>query len=328
MLLSSVVDFYITEAVTSFHPEFGNKAQEKLYDDAVEYFATLSHDMALCFRDYLVMICLGEARHAGRIAEWRWENIPDGESRNESYKFATKFDPAKTLPKLVELFSSDTNDWHGPGYGGGSWAKIARAAMNYGEWPDAVFVDNVIDIAHNGGIAFDKYQVSGHMDLYLDFYGDLEDFLTDKSNVSNILTDLPTLVRGYRINYTNPYSKEMGATERGYISTKAKLFIQRYHITRKMDLPDWFKEIVTRDEVKDKNPEMVKHGFGTYKPVEWGTLEPEGKVMNEKKQAEEEHKEAQGKPAEREYRVYKHLVEQLPVVRLPQGKPAYLLALR
>src|SRR3990167_6029127 len=219
MLLSSIVDFYITEAVTAFHPEFGNKAQEKLYDDAVEYFATLSHDMALCFRDYLVMICLGEARHAGRIAEWRWENIPDGESRNESYKFAVKFDPIKTLPKLVELFSSDTNDWWGPGYGGGSWAKIVRAAMNYGEWPDAVFVDNVIYIAHNGGVAFD--------------------------NTPNILTNLPSVVRGYQ-----------GSFKKGYISTKAKLFIQRYHITRKMDLPDWFKEIVTRDEANSKDAEM------------------------------------------------------------------------
>ena len=325
MLLSSIVDFYITEAVTAFHPEFGNKAQEKLYDDAVEYFATLSHDMALCFRDYLVMICLGEARHAGRIAEWRWENIPDGESRSESYKFAVEFDPIKALPKLEELFSSDTNDWRGPGYGVSSWAKIARAAMNYGERPDAVFVDNVIDIAHNGGIAFDKYQVSKYMDLYLDFYAELEDFLTEKSNVPNILTDLPPVAWGYSTNYLGPHFGMAKLSERGCISARAKLFIQRYHVTRKMDLPNWLKGVVTRDEVKDK---ITGHGFSTYKPIEWGTLEPEGKVMNEKKQAKEEYKEAQGKPAEREYRVYKYLVEQLPVVRLSQGKPAYLLALR
>jgi len=327
MLLSSIVDFYITEAVTSSHPEFGNKAQEKLYNDAVEYFATLSHDMALCFRDYLVMICLGEARHAGMIAEWKWANVPDDKSRGESYKFATKFDPIKTLPKLEELFSGDTNNWRGPGYGGNSWAKIVRAAMNYGDWPDAVFVDNVIDIAHNGGIAFDKFEASRYMDLYLDFYTELEDFLTDKSNTQNILTDLPSIARGVQKNYMNPCGI-MDNNKFGYMSIKAYLFIKRYHITRKIDLPDWFDKIVTRDEAKDGHPERMKYGFSTYKPVEWGTLVPEGKVMNEKKQPEEEYEEAKGKPAEREYRVYKHLVEQLPVVRLPQGKPAYLLALR
>src|SRR3990167_1606480 len=136
------------------------------------------------------------------------------------------------------------------------------------------------------------------MNLYLDFYAELEDFLAEKSNVQNILTDLPIAVQGQRKIYKDIYGDEH-KTETGFISIKAELFIKRYHITRKISLPDWFGKIVTRNEAND--PNLMKYGASTYKPIEWGTLVPEERVMNEKEQAEEEHKQAQGKPAEREY---------------------------
>ena len=117
------------------------------------YKHTYERTLARNLFDYLAVIALGEARHGRNV-------LFDGVSkrsagRSSMFKGALTYDPRHFLPAVATAFEEGM---YGGGYGGGSWGKICRAAAKYFQFKDMpiVFADHVVDLSHNGGVAFNK----------------------------------------------------------------------------------------------------------------------------------------------------------------------------
>ncbi|MEK0325431.1 MAG: hypothetical protein QQN63_06975 [Nitrosopumilus sp.] len=143
---------------------------KKLYDD---------HKTLLAQRllTYLMVSCAGEARHTltkthgdittlGEMAQTILvaSNI-NGDLSNRQYMWSAIYDLSKVsgegviMEALEELFNLE---WVTSSYGGPKWAKIAQLAKNYckGEYTEAIFIDGIMNVVHNGGWAFNKYYKS------------------------------------------------------------------------------------------------------------------------------------------------------------------------
>lgn len=119
----------------------------------------LSHRIA----GYLWSASFGEARHVGsRTGDGRYpDNLPvspayyrDGAS-HQAFNFSLTLE---NIDKLEKVFSA--NDWVS-GYGGDAWGSIVSALRFYVKGADdprylGLFLDHIVDLAHNGGALFDK----------------------------------------------------------------------------------------------------------------------------------------------------------------------------
>lgn len=249
MDIRAIYDFYFAEAILIHPPKFGNKAQEKLRDDAQAYLDMIVENLAPALYDYLFMASMGEARHAYNKTALYIPNIERGGGRSAAYATALTFDPANTLPVLHKLFDQS---WSGGGYGGGLWANICAGAMEYGKLPDKAFIDHVIDLQHNGGHCFDKTSVSKTIDLEIKS-GYMKRFLDWKFE-DDILTTYPSWF--------------VSMFDYWCISKKCKLLLTRYYTTRGKDVPpeiDGMSTVPTED-------------FVTYKPATFGNKVPDAMV--------------------------------------------------
>jgi hypothetical protein len=113
-----------------------------------EMRGTYAATMARNLFDYLAIACMGEARHFHTQSA-----IPKG--RHIAYQFALEHDPRVFLPVLVNVFCK--GKW-GSSYGGPKWGNIAKAASLYFKMAGKplMFADHCVDLAHNGGLAFNK----------------------------------------------------------------------------------------------------------------------------------------------------------------------------
>ena len=249
MDIRAIYDFYFMEAILVHPPKFGNKAQEKLRDDAQAYQDRVVENLAPALYDYLFMACMGEARHAYNKTAKYIPNIERGGGRSQAYHTALNFDRTKMLPALHKLF---TQTWGGGGYGGGSWANIASGAMEYGVLPDKAFIDHVIDLEHNGGHCFDKTSVSKVIDLEMkSMY--MKRFLDWKFE-DDILHSHPSW-------FVSMY-------EYWAISKVCMSLLNRYYNTRGKDMPPKIDGI----------PTLKTEEFITYKQVEFGDDVPDEMV--------------------------------------------------
>lgn len=110
--------------------------------------------LARQFFDFCVMACFGEARY-GQSGKYTFDVQGMKGSRSDAYQIALRYDPRDLLPKLIHVF----NDYGwGGSIGGKKWGNIAKAAALYFKYRNApiVFVDHCVDLAHNGGLAFNK----------------------------------------------------------------------------------------------------------------------------------------------------------------------------
>jgi len=116
---------------------------------ANEYQARFAHNLF----DYLTVASIGEARHAGQPLGLAGK--PSG--RHAVYKAAHAHDPRELIPKSIEIF---THHLKGGSYGGPKWSKIAQTAAEYFQpmyqKAPTVYADHCVDLAHNGGLAFNK----------------------------------------------------------------------------------------------------------------------------------------------------------------------------
>lgn len=119
--------------------------------DFEEYYESYRERLMDNMFDYLTMICVGEARHHGSV---KWP-VKRPQSRSEAYIQALQHDPRYLLPACESIFGN--LKWGGS-YGGPKWANIAKQTALYFKHKShpAVFVDHVVDLSHNGGIAFNK----------------------------------------------------------------------------------------------------------------------------------------------------------------------------
>ena len=125
-----------------------------------EYGARLARN----FFDFLTIACFGEARY--RDGSLYALHAKGGKSahRATAYQTALHYDPRHLLPVMEQVFGRV--NWGG-GYGGPKWSFIAKQAQWYFKLAMApvAFADHVVDLAHNGGLAFNKgYIISNPKD--------------------------------------------------------------------------------------------------------------------------------------------------------------------
>jgi hypothetical protein len=122
----------------------------------VRYAEHYANTLARNFFDFLTMACYGEARYR-QGSSFTFDDPSLKQGRSSAYQSALRFDPRDLLPKLVYVFNHYA--WGGS-YGGKKWGKIAETASLYFR-PEfrtvpVAFVDHCVDLAHNGGLAFNK----------------------------------------------------------------------------------------------------------------------------------------------------------------------------
>ena len=124
--------------------------------------------------NYLTISCAGEARHTPSkthgdittMSEMTQTMIAamniNTNLGNRQYMWSAAYDLAQVsgyLPILEALEEMFNLEWITGSYGGKRWAKIAELAKNYAneEYTEAIFIDGIMNIVHNGGWAFNKY---------------------------------------------------------------------------------------------------------------------------------------------------------------------------
>lgn len=120
------------------------------------YRAGYADRLARNFFDFLVLASYSEAAHSasGWGSRYTFKSSRLGAGGSIIPECA-KYDPRDMLPKLAWAFRTK----HGAtSYGGAKWAKICDAAglfYKFAATPLA-FSDHCVDLAHNGGLAFNK----------------------------------------------------------------------------------------------------------------------------------------------------------------------------
>lgn len=126
----------------------------RLRDVAKIELTRQARDLAVLFRDYIVLAVAGECRNANRCASRRWVNWPDSIDRSDAFHAAPSYSPRSILEAAVQLFDKQVK-WL-DGYGGLSWQKIAQSGLLYGTVPPEVFLDTSVGLTHNNGLFLDK----------------------------------------------------------------------------------------------------------------------------------------------------------------------------
>jgi hypothetical protein len=155
-VLTGVISFYCLEELKI--AEYNHsRAQQLLLQDVTTTQRTMINKMSRTMRDYLVISSAGEARHAMDNSHFYLKNIPIGGSRNESYMTGIQFSLESLREALLNVFNPDVNKWSSA-YGGKAWHNIVKASILYDNpiMPKSVFLDHIVDLAHNGGCAFNK----------------------------------------------------------------------------------------------------------------------------------------------------------------------------
>ena len=122
----------------------------------IRYAEHYANTLARNFFDFLTIACYGEARHK-QGGGYTFDDATMTHGRSSAYQSALKNDPRDLLPKLSHIFYH--YKWGGS-FGGPKWGKIADTAALYFK-PEfrtvpIAFVDHCVDLAHNGGLAFNK----------------------------------------------------------------------------------------------------------------------------------------------------------------------------
>ena len=140
-----------------------NHRAAHLYQTAVTIRFDLLYWLPEKLITYLAQACAGELRHCERQGCsnesvklcYKW-GITPGEGRASAQISCLK------NQKLWKKFFIDAEeiflDFDSDGFGGESWANIARTAGAYtnNKITDEVFIDCVASLRHNGGVMFDK----------------------------------------------------------------------------------------------------------------------------------------------------------------------------
>jgi len=218
--------WYIVPMIMDFY-----YLQRLLQDDIpirVQYYAKqlldeLTPQLARMLFDYTFAACMGEARHAYNKCynlaldpgTFKWDDHYD---RCDVYREVDQYDPSKCLPELVKLFSE--GDWN-EGYGGKSWARIAKVALQYwkGELSDTLYIDCTVYLCHNNGIYLDKPFLFTDTLLMFD---NLQRFLNLKRNY-DILYDVDD---SWVIDLSEPVYRLVSMVNKGFEHT-ATVFIYR-----------------------------------------------------------------------------------------------------
>jgi hypothetical protein len=159
--------------------------KEVAFSQFRNYKTRFINELADKFLAYLWYASWGEARNAhGHCAGSVPDCISQGVSRNSSALESMAFNPEHNWKQLVQVFYD--NSWDSA-FGGDAWGKIIDSFEYYYRFPDmrGIFVDLVVDLEHNGGDLFDKYDAGVRAGLDFDIYrSDLHTLLNHKKDYS------------------------------------------------------------------------------------------------------------------------------------------------
>lgn len=179
-----VYDFYYLEALVAKmeqDPDSLNHTKSRLIERTNTVLDDLAGVLARAFRDYLFLTCAGEARYANFKANMRIPEIPDLRDRGLVYDIVLGYAPSKhNWGILSDLFNN--HEWD-RSFGGEAWGKIVDFASKYGDASDIFYVDHVVDLEHNNGCVFNKYEAMEFVGLSNNFSNsELTGFLSFKFN--------------------------------------------------------------------------------------------------------------------------------------------------
>jgi len=168
MEISRIFDYYILEALSYDlrDVELYERGLERLQNDVEKARLLLTENLAQMLYDYCALISYGEARHAGG----RTWLIPQLAGTRESvYETSLHYDPQHPVTDWVMKKVFNGENWSsGTAYGGKKWLIIWRSLQYYHKWPKGAYIDYVVDLAHNGGLIFNKNQVRYSTEIIID----------------------------------------------------------------------------------------------------------------------------------------------------------------
>ena len=164
----AVLNYYILEQLSVDIPKDSvSHAIIKLKDNLLQKKEEFCDVFAKSIRDYLLVVSIGEARHAlnkcyvGDTYLDFADDITDRiyYKRDCVYMQCVDYDYKSILPILLKIFGDNT--WRGDGFGGKAWYKIVKAIYMYDTLSAPVFIDHVVDLSHNSANVFTKNVLFG-----------------------------------------------------------------------------------------------------------------------------------------------------------------------
>lgn len=175
--------FYLIEAIdaNTSKRELFRKSHAKWYEDWVDYKNFFFEKLATAIYDYTVACVLGEMRWARSKAAHYYPGIESQEGNRHFFQTeAGEYSDQQILEKAIWLFGDEWQD----SYGGTPWLDIAKACTKKWTLPNEVFIDHMVDMAHNNGTYFDKQYIFQLNDKH-----GFQNFL-DYKRYGNILTSV------------------------------------------------------------------------------------------------------------------------------------------
>ena len=191
-----VTEFYLLERLRAECKPSFSPAQNTLSTEIHMTYDRFADTFAHTLRDYLVLICAGEARHAGSCKCGMIREIPQVAStpnvdqRNVIYEKTVNYDPIVTLSTTAELFGRF--GWEGS-VGGMQWHSIANWGLQYGKVSNQLFCDVVMTLQHNNSNVFGKpvmFDLDNSLGIFLNtkMFNDLLEWPLAKGWTAQLLT--------------------------------------------------------------------------------------------------------------------------------------------
>jgi hypothetical protein len=220
----SLVELYVTEYINSqtYSPNIDSKdyfyrdnrftVQDNLHFsrsfqaqlNRLRSIDTINSALAEFWINYILIICIGEARHLPQndhnpstVPEWLiYNNSADQCSRTYCFEYGYFLATTKSKQEKIMMLSDlmqvyQDNDWSSS-YGGSKWYRIAKHAYEFliGTHNTACFTDGAVSLAHNGSLCIDKLGVSASR---------VKALLDMKFN-AKIVTDYKTIIDKYAVS--------------------------------------------------------------------------------------------------------------------------------
>lgn len=259
ILFYLVANFYainLLKGLMTLSPLIDAKSYQKLWQDLIEYEGRYNKQLALMFYEHTVLAVQCELRHCKKMSEFFIPNFfGDGWYKNYDDKrcyACHEFEPKSILKAGSWLFNEDNNCWFMDywdkfSYGGDMWKIISSGGLKYGQLPDSVFIDHMVDLQHNNALFMLKetgeftYTARLGPATYEKLLNDKKDFgISDfiHGYVHYLCDDVLSMIRRYQ-----------------YI-TKETMIDPKRLLTYK----------VHRDILCEKSVELLLR----YKPIKWG----------------------------------------------------------
>ncbi len=172
-VLELAYEFYTVEALMLVMQD--KRPHVSIQNQVKAYRRKLHNAMRYLFRDYIIVACFGEARHAlGQCYSYIPDLVVDRvpvKARTVAGNMAKDYTVESLQNGLKLLFDAK---WKGTSFGGPRWGQAIKALDLWDN--SVVFLDHVFDLRHNGSSLFNKndYEIveTGSLDRLTTYLND------------------------------------------------------------------------------------------------------------------------------------------------------------